>query len=171
MKEIGIAELSGRYGVRRLHEDDVERVFALCRGNTQYYRYCGKETTREQIENDMRIAPPGIPPEQKYYVGFFAGETMAAVMDLIDGYPDADCAFIGFFMMDSGMQGRGIGSAIIEEVLGYLAGRGFTRCMLGIDRENPQSNHFWKKNGFAVVREAGDILVAERKLGHGGTQT
>lgn len=39
---------------------------------------------------------------------------------------------------------------------------------LGIDKENPQSNHFWRKNGFAVLREAaqerGIVLLTERRL-------
>ena len=40
--------------------------------------------------------------------------------------------------------------------------------MLGIDKDNPQSNHFWRKNGFQTTREAqqerGVILVAEKCL-------
>ena len=40
--------------------------------------------------------------------------------------------------------------------------------MLGIDKNNPQSNHFWRKNGFEVIREVvqeeGTILVAEKEL-------
>lgn len=39
---------------------------------------------------------------------------------------------------------------------------------LGIDKENPQPNHFWRKNGFTVLREAaqerGIVLLAERRL-------
>ena len=39
---------------------------------------------------------------------------------------------------------------------------------LGIDKENPQSNAFWAKNGFSVIREikqdAGAILLAEKRL-------
>ena len=39
---------------------------------------------------------------------------------------------------------------------------------LGIDKENLQSNHFWRKNGFAVLRKAaqerGIVLLAERRL-------
>ena len=42
------------------------------------------------------------------------------------------------------------------------------RFLLGIDKENPQSNHFWAKNGFSVIREVeqdeGTILVAEKCL-------
>lgn len=71
-------------------------------------------------------------------------------------------------MMNSQLQGTGIGSKIISEVLNYLKGKEFEMCRLGIDKDNPQSNHFWRKNGFKVVREVvqeeGTILIAERQL-------
>ena len=148
MKPIDIEKLSNRYNVRRLHLDDVEMIYSFCKKNTQYYEYCGKELTRGLIEQDLVITPPGIPPEQKYYVGFFEENNLVAVMDLEDGYPNSDYVYIGFFMMDCEQQGIGIGSAIISEAFEYLREQGFLKCQLGIDKDNPQSNHFWKKNGF-----------------------
>ena len=148
--------------------DDVELIYSFCKSNTQYYQYCGKEPSVELIERDLEITPPGFPIEQKYYIGFFDGDKLVAVMDLEDGYPDEDYAYIGFFMMNSELQGKGIGTQIISEIFEYLRKLGFRKCMLGIDKDNPQSNHFWKKNGFEVVREVvqeeSTILVAVREL-------
>lgn len=45
-------------------------IYAFCKRNTQYYEYCGKEPSIELIEKDIEITPPGIPIEQKYYIGF-----------------------------------------------------------------------------------------------------
>jgi len=163
-----LQNLSRKYAVRKLHLTDAEMIYAFCRRNTQYYEYCGKEISFELIENDIKIAPPGIPMEQKYYLGFFEGSELVAVMDLILGYPDGECVYIGFFMMNREMQGAGIGSEIISEVLEYLQNQGFQKCRLGIDKDNPQSNHFWRKNGFEVIREVvqeeGTFLVAEKKM-------
>lgn len=168
MREIELGKLSSRYAVRRLDMADVEMIHAFCRGNAQYYAYCGKEISIELIEHDLAVAPPGIPMEQKYYIGFFEGSVLIAVMDLIAGYPDENCAFIGFFMMNHAMQGRGTGSAIVSEVFAYLKELGFEKCRLGIDKENPQPNHFWRKNGFEVIREVpqeeGIILLAEKRF-------
>ena len=65
-------------------------------------------------------------------------------------------------------QGRKIGTAIISETVDYLKINGKTAIRLAIDKGNPQSSHFWKKNHFKVISEA-DVngwpkLVAERKL-------
>ena len=101
-------------------------------------------------------------------MGFFDGEILVAILDLIDGYPEEDNAFIGFFMMNGFMQGKNIGTKIMDGVLNYLQSMGYSMCQLGIDKNNPQSNHFWKKNGFRILREVeqeeGTILVAEKKL-------
>ena len=82
----------------------------------------------------------------KYSLGISI--TAFAVMDLIDGYPDEESTFLGFFMMKKELQGTGNGSRIISGVMAYLKELGFVRCQLGIDKDNPQSNHFWRKNGF-----------------------
>lgn len=163
---IEIARLSTRYDVRCLTESDVDEVFELCRGNTQFYQYCEASPTREQVLNDMRITPPGIAPSHKYYVGFYRQRTLVAVMDLIDGYPEPKIAYIGFFMMNSLHQGKQIGSSIIGEAAQYLKGTGKRAIRLAIDKANPQSTHFWKKNGFTVLREIdrGDWTILEAEM-------
>lgn len=119
MKEIDIKKLSKRYTVRKLNLNDVQMIYAFCKRNTWYYEYCGKEPSIELIEKDIEITPPGIPIEQKYYIGFFDNDKLVAVMDLVDGYPACDYVYIGFFMMDCELQGNGIGSKIVSESLEY----------------------------------------------------
>ena len=150
---IEVSRLSRRYSVRPLGDDDVDDVLALCVENPQFYRYCEEEPTREQVLLDMRITPPGIGPSQKYYVGFFQGGELVAVLDLIDGYPAPETAYIGFFMLRLRLQGKGTGSALIREVTDCLKSAGKTAVRLAINKGNPQSTHFWEKNGFAVIRE------------------
>ena len=165
---IDLSTLSAQYAVRRLSDADADAVLALCEGNALFYQYCGAAPTREQVLADMHITPPGIDESRKYYIGFYQGGELVAVMDLIEGYPDPETAFIGFFMMNARFQGRQIGSAVIREAGNALRRGGMTSVRLAIDKANPQSTHFWKKNGFAVIREIdrGDwtILEAEKRL-------
>ena len=168
MKAIHIAELSGRFTVRRLDRNDVKKIVGLCAGNPQFYQYSPAEPTEGQVISDMSILPPGVPPSRKYYVGFLEDNALVAVMDLIDGYPDADTAFIGFFMLARERQGHGLGSAMIAEALAYLTALGYSAVRLCIDEGNPQSTAFWTRNGFHVLkripREKGCVLLAERPL-------
>lgn len=163
-----ISRLSSRFSVRRMDDADTEEILALCLQNTQYYRYCRKQPTAELIHSDLRITPPGMDLSSKYYVGFYDGPVLTAVMDLIVGYPRADACFIGFFMMNKQRQGEGIGSGIIRDACRAWKEAGFSAVLLGIDKGNPQSTQFWQKNGFRILREAeredGTILIAEKPL-------
>lgn len=165
---INISKLSSIYTVRRLSESDAGSILEICRGNTLFYQYCKAEPTKEQILSDLHITPPGIEAKDKYYIGFYQGDILVAVMDLIDGYPEKEIAFIGFFMMNQQLQGKNIGSTIIREVSAYLKSLGKTAIQLGIDKGNPQSSHFWKKNGFCFIREIPQdgwtVIFAEKAL-------
>lgn len=165
---IDISKLSRCYSVRILEQSDVDMIREICEQNIIFYKYTEARPTRENILNDMQATPPGIELSAKYYFGFFDDQQMVAIMDLIDGYPKAEIAYIGFFMMNLQYQGRQIGTAIIGEVIDYLQSTGKTSVRLAIDKGNPQSTYFWKKNGFEVISEA-DVngwtkLVEERKL-------
>ena len=164
-----IEKLSNQYQTVRLTAGDVPEILALCQGNPQYYRHCPPAVSRENIRADMEALPPGVGPEKKYYLGFWDGETLAAVMDLILGYPDEGTAFIGFFMVDAARQGRGTGSALIEEVCACLSGE-FSAIRLGYVRGNEQSGHFWHRNGFVPTgvttrTELYEIVMMTKVLG------
>ena len=170
MKRLDPAAFSEKYAVRELKLADVPAVLRLMQGNSLYFQYCGGDTVPSEagVRRDMSIVPRGKTLEDKYYVGFYRKETLAAIMDLIDGYPEDDVAFVGFFMMEAALQGNGEGTNIISRLCAELKNLGFRRVRLGIDKGNPQSKHFWKKNGFQVIREVpqetGTILLAERSL-------
>ena len=170
MKRLDPATFSEKYAVRELTPADVPAVLRLMQGNALYFQYCGGDAAPSEagIRRDMSIVPGEKTLEDKYYVGFYRGETLAAIMDLIDGYPEDDIAFVGFFMMDISLQGTGEGTKIISRLCAELKSIGFDRVRLGIDKGNPQSTHFWRKNGFQVIREVpqgnGIILLAERSL-------
>lgn len=102
----------------------------------------------DSIKCDMVALPEGKTREDKYYLGFYSDNQLIAVMDLIDGYPDAGTAFIGFFMMEQRWQGKNIGTEIITDACQYLKDLGFSMAALGYAKGNAQSEAFWLKNHF-----------------------
>lgn len=145
---MNINSLSMRHQVRQIQETDVSEVYELCRGNPIYYQHCGSEVSIDDIKNEMLLLPPGKRPEDKYYIGFYGEAGLVAVMDLIDGYPDQDTVYIGFFMMNQKLQGTGVGTNIIMELLKSFRAIGFSKVKLGYVKSNLQSEKFWLKNHF-----------------------
>lgn len=146
-------DFSQKYAVRPLTAEDVDKILALCAENEQFYRYHPPLATRESVLEDMTALPPGKCAEDKHYLGFFDGETLVAVLDLILDYPQEGTAYLGFFMTKKAVQGRGIGSALIGELLNELRKADCKKARLAVDRGNPQSKAFWEKNGFALTGE------------------
>ncbi len=93
MDRIEIGKLSAAYDVRRLGLADAPVVYAFCKADAQYYARCGAEVTLALVEHDLTALPPGVSPEQHYYLGFFTRGTLTAVMDLIAGYPGGSEAY------------------------------------------------------------------------------
>lgn len=153
-------KLSQKYSVRRLEKVDLNSILHLMSREPVFYRYHPPSPTEESILEDMAALPPGKTYTDKFYIGFWEQDSLIAVMDLILGYPGKHIGFIGFFMVDIAVQGHGVGSRIIQEVLEQLTLLGFREVQLGIDRGNPQSEHFWSRNGFTKTgREYTDDTV------------
>ena len=165
MKESCFSE---KYFVRKLQKDDIRQIYELCRGNTLFYQYCPPFVSYESIEEDMTALPPGVPVGNKHYAGYFDGDKLIAILDLIDGYPAEDTAFIGFFMCDVSIQKTGTGTGIIKELLEYLKEQGYRSVRLAWVKGNPQAEHFWIKNGFVKIKEttssAADIVILAELL-------
>ena len=140
--------LSKQYKVKKLTATDVAAVYALCKENPLYYQYCPPFVTEDSIRADMKALPPRKTMEDKYYLGFYEGEELVAVMDLILGFPNEETAFVGFFMMNKMFQGKEIGTKLMAEVYVCLKDFGFQYVRLCFAKGNPQSEHFWLKNGF-----------------------
>lgn len=158
-----IQHLSRTFGVKRLAEQDAELVYEISCGNELFYRHHPPFATTESILADMQALPPGKSHEDKYYCGFFDDGTLIAVMDLILAYPDDRTVFIGFFMVHPAYQGKGIGSSVFREVASCLKELGYVKVRLGVDKNNPQSLAFWKKNRFTVTSE-NQYLIMELNL-------
>ena len=162
-------DFSQKYAVRPLTAEDAEEILALCAENGQFYRYHPPMATRESILADMTALPPGTGAENKHYLGFFDGDALIAVLDLIEHYPQQNTAYIGFFMTKKERQGCGLGTSLIGKLFDELRKEKFCRVRLAIDRGHPQSKAFWEMNGFALTgeefpRDDSAYLPMEREL-------
>ncbi|MBQ3560076.1 MAG: GNAT family N-acetyltransferase [Agathobacter sp.] len=164
-----IQKLSKKYMVRKLNDIDIDKIYEVMQGNPMYFQYCPPMATAQSIAEDMDALPPRTTYDDKHYIGYFEGEKLVAVMDLILNFPNKETAFVGFFMMNTAYQGKGIGTEIFEECCKTLAEEKYHYIRLGFVKGNPQSEAFWIKNGFVRtgvedVQERYTVVVMERQI-------
>ena len=111
---MNITTLSEKYHVRRLDTDDLNDIYRLSCKNPMFYKYHPPFVTKESIAGDIKALPPDKSYDDKYYVGFFDGDSLVANMDLILCYPTDEIVFIGLFMTNIRYQNRGVGSDILS---------------------------------------------------------
>lgn len=158
-----VEHLSSDYRVSLLSKKDVPKIYQLYQGNPLYFEHMKTQPTLENTEEDLILLPPGKQKQDKFFVGFWEKEKLIAVLDLIAAYPNAHTAFIGLFMVAQEEQGKQTGSKIICQLLKPLKQEGFSTARLAYVKTNPQSEHFWKKNGFVLTgeeKDQGDYTVA-----------
>lgn len=164
-----IENLSSTYRVKKIQEEDLNQVLKLAQANPQYYAHCPPEPTIENLREDLQALPTGMERKDKWYLGFWEENILVAVCDLIFGYPDQETLYIGFFMMNPTLQGKGVGSMIIGELLDHLKGS-FKRSRLAYVLENRQAEQFWLKQGFTPIEgkvqlEHYQVVVMEKSFG------
>lgn len=150
---LDIQALATNYDVRRISEEDISDVYRMCKANKRYYRYMHSVPTKESLTEVISRVPGNADTGSKFFVGFYDGEQLVAVMDLITGYPEKDDAFIGWFMVDASMQGKGIGSQIFADVRAAMKAQGYDHLSLGCVKENEEAIAFWQAQGFTATGE------------------
>jgi len=167
--ELPFQLISTEYQVRRVHVEDLPELLALAEGNPTYYEHMHIQPNLENLREDLTKLPPRTVPEDKYFLGFYRDGRLCAALDLILHYPNRETAFVGWFILRKGLQGRGTGTAMVKELMAFLKDQGFSFVRLGYVKGNPQSKAFWEKNQFSPtgVEPEGDgytMVVMERRL-------
>lgn len=144
-----LTELSGAFVVRELTTADVPEMLRVAKSNPLFYQYMRPDPTEENLAADLTALPPRRTLADKHFFGWFEGEKLVAMMDLIAHHPKPGMAFIGWFILDGAMQGCGLGRRLVGDVLAMLKREGVREVRLGRIEGNPQSEHFWRVCGFA----------------------
>ena len=161
---LDIQSLGTDFDVRRLTEADITDVFLLAKTNRRFYRSLHIRPSASRLTEIISNIPEGTGAEDKFFVGFFDDEgELVAVLDLICGYPERTDAFIGWFMVEASLQGRGIGSSIFADVRASLAAQGYQRLTLKCPRDSEAAQAFWTAQGFTAGAEShnGEYPVIE----------
>lgn len=155
MGRLNVRKFTSEGNIRYITEAEFADIAALCAGNPLYYKYSGRPApTAAEIQAEITALPPGKSRRDKYYLGIFdRSERLEALLDLIVGWPEEDTAWIGLFMVDAALQGRGFGSRVISELLTALTNYGFRRAALSVAHGDTQAEAFWLKNGFYFYGE------------------
>ena len=164
-----LEQLGGKYSVRELTRGDIPEMLRVAQSNPMFYRYMRPDASAENLAADLTALPPRRTLADKHFFGWFDGKQLIGMMDLIWHHPKPDMAFIGWFILDSGVQGCGLGRQLVSDVLAMLKRQGTAEVRLGRIEGNPQSEHFWhvcgfEENGLGYDTDGYHVVVMAKRL-------
>ena len=167
--DLPFQQISTQYQVRRITEEDLPELLSLAQGNPTYYEHMHERPELETLREDLTKLPPRTTSEDKYFLGYFRDGRLWGALDLILHFPNPETAFVGLFILRKDLQGRGVGTALVSELMDLLKDQGFRSVRLGRVKGNPESEAFWVKNQFTptgIETDGGGyiIVIMQREL-------
>lgn len=91
--------------------------------------------------------PLGVTPDRKYV--WIAGT--AAVIDIVEGYPDAGTWYLGLIFIAQRARGSGLGTKLMRSLAKHVRAHGGTALRLAVVTTNTGARRLYDRLGFAHV--------------------
>jgi GNAT superfamily N-acetyltransferase len=141
--------------LRELGAGDEDALQALLESDPDYsVRVTGYPPGPSDALSLLMVRPESVPESHKVVVGAFEGAELVAVVDLLRGYPEPSCVFLGLLLVQGPRQGSGLGSAVMAAVERYAAQwPEARRFRLAVVDTNAAVLGFWRRMGFEATGE------------------
>ncbi len=103
-----IDQLSKYYSCRILTEKDIPSILSLYESNPLYFQHCPPEPNFATVKEDMLCLPEGKAKADKFFVGFWNGSDLVAVMDFVYAYPDEETVLLVCLWLIKPIRGKGL---------------------------------------------------------------
>lgn len=130
----------------------------------------GKLPEPDAAEQALEALPPDIDYPDKFVFGYYLDQQIAGCADVIRGYPEKHCAFIGLLLFAENWQRQGLGKQALQHIDHLARGWGCQEIRLGVVANNQPGLVFWTAQGFVEQsrRELpgypADLILMSRSL-------
>ena len=156
--------------VRRATAADAPLIQSLFAADPEYFpRVEGAPLRDDEALIVLDERPPEFPRDRKHV--FVVDDV--ALLDMLEGFPDARTWFLGLIFLAPAARGRGLGTRLVEATCDHARGHGAAALRLAVATSNPGAERLYKRLGFTFVARRQrtvhtgaviDLLVLERVL-------
>jgi GNAT superfamily N-acetyltransferase len=115
--------MTGTLRLRRLTTGDLAELQALLEADPDYVRrVTGADPGPGEAADLLTGRPPGLPAERKVLLGAYDDHGLAAIVDVLRGWPDAATAPIGLLQVYADRKRQGVGRRTHDLLLELVEG-------------------------------------------------
>lgn len=158
--------------VSPLDQHDHDRLAALCRECTEFFELVeGMPGGAEVASNVLGPLPSNVTGGRKSVFGLERAGTLIGLLEILEGFPAPDIAYVGLLLLHPAARGTGLGTRVWAAVSPWLHTRGATTARVVVQHQNPSARRFWERQGFTVeanlVARAGRLESPVWRLSRG----
>ena len=132
----------------------LEQVLSVYMSNSAYFNLSGgNDPSMETLIESLNALPKKSSYEDKVFEIIYLDSEPIGIVDIINSYPEMSTSFIGLFIIDANLHGRGLGKCVFSKLQNRLKQEGAKVIKLGVLDNNEQAFKFWKKNGFKILEK------------------
>ena len=148
-------DFNGRFEHKKIETNqDILQAYEIYLSNAKYFHtVAGREPELQDVSGDRLTSPHLVPESRVHFELYMMGGRPVAVLDAMEGYPQADMVYIDFFMVDGKLHRKGIGRALLAQIEEQAVQSGYSRIHLGVWDQNKKAMAFWKTVGYEQVKE------------------
>lgn len=152
--------------VRNLSASDAPVLQALFETDLHYFQIVqGSPPASDEAKTLFADLPPGKGKEDKFVYGAFddAGD-LAAVLDVVRGYPEPQIWYLGLIFVAPPFRGSGLGSRLIDALCDHVHVQGAQTLRLAVVRTNARARALYDRRGFHFVVERERVVASDFRV-------
>ena len=116
-----------------------------------YLTIQGKLPDPDAARRDLLEIPPGKSLRDKHSFLIFNPLKPAGVMDIVQGYPSGEIAFIGLLLFTEGNQSKGYGREALNFAKSLARSWNCSHIHISVISTNIRAQSFWQREGFGEI--------------------
>ena len=148
-------ELPG-YIIRSVELNDASEIQSLFQSDPSYFEIVqGARPGPSEAQSLVTTLPKGKDHSDKFvYIIFDRHGALAAVIDLIRGYPESGFWFLGLLFVAPWTRNIGLGTLIIDAICAHVKQEGGHAVRLGVVRGNVRARALYERKEFHFIYES-----------------
>lgn len=154
------------FSARLLSKDDLPMVQKFFENNGDFFIMVGGDApTPNEAEETLNLLPNSKTAEDKFWIGLFDSDNLAAFVDIVQNYKTENQWTIGDYIVDKNYRRQGLATKLLSNLENMLLSLRVESLRIVVQEQNVCGMAFWQKMNFKEeYRRKQDVFTDKDEL-------
>lgn len=154
------------FSAKLLSKDDLLMVQKFFENNSDFFVMTdGKTPTPNKAEETFNLLPDRKTADDKFWIGLFDNDNLAAFVDMVQNYKTENQWTIGLYLVDKNYRRQGLATKLLNNLENMLLSLRVESLRIVVQEQNVCGLAFWQKMNFKEEnRKKQDVFTDKDEL-------